>query len=77
MLEKTIEEFFLHELFETDKYLPFYGIFGYRDRMSLDKKLYTKGHLILLIIDKNFNIVYKSDPAYNRDGEYTKKAESH
>ena len=74
MIEKTLEEFFLHELTQTDKYLPLYGIFGYRDRMSLDKKSYTKGHLILLIIDKDFNVVYKSDPAYNRSGNYTKKS---
>lgn len=75
MFDKTLEEFFFEELTSTNKYLPLHGVFGFRDRMALDKKTFIKGNLAFIIIDKEFNIVYRNEPAYTKGGEYHKASE--
>ena len=71
MEELTFEQYFFDQLFNTDKYLPLHGVFGLRNRLALDKKTFIEGHVVFLILDKNFKVLYKADPAYKK-GNYTK-----
>lgn len=64
---KSKEKSFIEEL---DKVLPLYGVFGYTNRIV--NKTFVEGHQKLLVIGKSFEIIYESDPAFTKKGEFPK-----
>jgi len=64
---KSREESFIEVL---DELLPCYGVFGYTNRIVNGN--FVEGHQKLLVIGKSFEIIYESDPAFTKRGEFPK-----
>ena len=64
---KSKEELFIEEL---NNVLPLYGVFGKNNRIVNNQ--FVEGHEKLLVIGKSFEIIYESDPAFTKRGEFPK-----